>query len=102
MKKKKKKKKKKRILDKSSPAVCQETVLQKICRLFQGFKISQELCLNFCVFDQSFGQWMRERQQQELLLPHLFFLSKFEGVGQVYWIYRLASEKPVEQRRKIQ
>jgi hypothetical protein len=75
--------------------------LQKICRLFQGFKILQELCLNFCVFDQSFGQWMRERQQQELLLPYLFFLSKFEG-GQVYWIYRVASEKPVEQRRKIQ
>lgn len=24
---------------------------------------------------------MRERQQQELLLPHLFFLSKFEGGG---------------------
>jgi len=24
------------------------------------------------------------------------------GGGQVYWIYRLASEKPVEQRRKIQ
>lgn len=44
---------------------------------------------------------MRERQQQELLLPYLFFLSKFEG-GQVYWIYRVASEKPVEQRRKIQ
>jgi hypothetical protein len=33
------------------------------------------------VFHQSFGQWMRERQQQELLLPHLFFLSKFEGGG---------------------